>query len=200
MKTSKEYQHLIRFNQDCFDPYMIGDHEYGSIDLYYAIEDTTLFIKALDHQTNRLKEFEIAITNKETRTENILENYLIELISNEGNFYGKPFYESSEVFSQEQFQSIYNKGIALRKEKIEIAKALNENNELLAYFKFLGLNPRPSNGSIEHWEARCLCGGNHTLMITTTTNEWGCGYCKKKGDINDLKLWNDSRNKAKMNR
>lgn len=42
MKTSKEYQHLIRFNQDCFDPNMIGDQEYGSIDLYYAIEDTSL--------------------------------------------------------------------------------------------------------------------------------------------------------------
>jgi hypothetical protein len=39
-----------------------------------------------------------------------------------------------------------------------------------------------------------LSGGQHHLMISTEFNEWGCGYCKKKGDINSLREWYESKN------
>ncbi len=55
------------------------------------------------------------------------------------------------------------------------------------------MNPRPNGSRPNIWEANCLSGGEHQLMISTEFNEWGCGYCKKKGDINSMCGWHESK-------
>jgi hypothetical protein len=31
--------------------------------------------------------------------------------------------------------------------------------------------------------------GFHHLMVSAKANQWGCGYCCKKGNVTDLKNW-----------
>jgi hypothetical protein len=50
----------------------------------------------------------------------------------------------------------------------------------------LGLSPRPSGGKPTSWEASCP-GANHALMIQARSGEWGCGWCKRKGGMEELK-------------
>jgi hypothetical protein len=33
-------------------------------------------------------------------------------------------------------------------------------------------------------------------MISTKSNDWGCGYCKRKGDMNTLREWYENKKKA----
>ena len=50
----------------------------------------------------------------------------------------------------------------------------------------LGLSPRPSGGNPWSWEARCP-GTNHSLMLQAKSGEWGCGWCRRKGGVEELK-------------
>lgn len=74
-------------------------------------------------------------------------------------------------------------------EKYALAVKLNADNEIIKYCNSIGLNPKPNGSRPNIWEANCLSGGEHQLMISTEFNEWGCGYCKKKGDFNSLREW-----------
>jgi hypothetical protein len=51
------------------------------------------------------------------------------------------------------------------------------------------LHPKPTGFNEDSWTANCPSGGNHFIMVTTLKDEWGCGYCRKKGRILDLKKW-----------
>lgn len=191
IKIRKGYKHLLRYNQSCFDGI-----EYGFTDLFYEISGSTLFIKKVDHRTKSEKEFESQIDNIPERDEVVLEGFLINLMSYRFNFEGEPIYESSEVFSKKSFDAMLVKGLVLMEEREKLALILKSDNELIKYCKSIGLNPIPKGGSSTHWEANCPSGGNHKIMISTTSNEWGCGYCRKNGDINALKEWYINKDKS----
>ena len=184
MKPKKEYKHFLRYDQLCFE-----DMEYGFTDLYYYISESTLYIKKQDHRNNKEVELDFPLYNKYESVGVILESYLINLMSYSKNFAGTPKYESSDKFSEETFNTMLEKGIASMIERETLAKLLGADNELIKCCKSIGLNPYPEGGIITNWQASCPSGGNHQIMISTKSNEWGCGYCRKKGDLNSLKRW-----------
>jgi hypothetical protein len=53
----------------------------------------------------------------------------------------------------------------------------------------LGLNPRPA-GHNDAWVADCP-RRSHTLMLSSSLNEFGCGYCRRKGGPAELEAFAD---------
>lgn len=51
-----------------------------------------------------------------------------------------------------------------------------------------GLNPNPSGTSGTAWLAQCP-GTNHFLMIGAAAGEFGCGWCKRRGGIDELRAF-----------
>lgn len=49
----------------------------------------------------------------------------------------------------------------------------------------LGLRPEPAGVSPSAWYADCP-GKAHRLMVSSSSNEFGCGYCRVKGGTNEL--------------
>ena len=76
---------------------------------------------------------------------------------------------------------------AQKKSNIEKAKILAQGNELIRYCEAEKLYPYPEGSNLTNWYAQCPNGGKHPIMISTISNEWGCGYCRKKGNLEDLK-------------
>ena len=56
----------------------------------------------------------------------------------------------------------------------------------------LGLHPQPPLLNREIWSARCP-GTGHQLYINARKNEFGCGYCCRKGGPKDLRAFVTSR-------
>ena len=50
----------------------------------------------------------------------------------------------------------------------------------------LGLGPVPTGTGPDHWQARCL-GRKHYLYISSSANSFGCGYCRIKGGLDELR-------------
>lgn len=51
------------------------------------------------------------------------------------------------------------------------------------------LNPRPFDAEKGLWIANCPSGAKHSIMIEVYNDEFGCGWCKKKGGKQELKEW-----------
>ena len=51
-----------------------------------------------------------------------------------------------------------------------------------------GLNPNPSGTSSTAWLAQCP-GTNHSLMIGAAAGEFGCGWCKRRGGVDELRAF-----------
>lgn len=186
----RAYRHFLKYDQYC------NLYNYGFIDLFFDINESTLFIKEADHSYNTERELEFPLDNEDKSFDVVLENYLINFFSYRYNFFGIPKYENSEIFSKEAFDIMYEKGLALRLVREKSAIDLYSENELIKYCKSKALHPRPVGGSNPgNWEAECPSGRNHHIMISAKFNEWGCGYCSKKGDIILLKEWYESKHK-----
>jgi hypothetical protein len=52
--------------------------------------------------------------------------------------------------------------------------------EIIETARALRLRPEPSGDSPNNWIANCP-GGQHSIMVAPTSNEFGCGYCRIKG-------------------
>ena len=57
-----------------------------------------------------------------------------------------------------------------------------------------GLNPNPSGTSGTAWLAQCP-GTNHFLMIGGASGDFGCGWCKRRGGIDELHAFAAERRK-----
>ena len=54
----------------------------------------------------------------------------------------------------------------------------------------LGLDPRPAGHNDSAWMANCPRGA-HWIMISPSHNEFGCGYCHRKGGPEELRAFYD---------
>lgn len=100
---------------------------------------------------------------------------------------GFPHFFSSNVFTEEEFETMID---ALKKEREErIKKAGKRVTPLITFLKDQNLNPNPSGDASELWNAICPSGRNHFLLVNTEYDEWLCGYCRKKGKQEDLQKW-----------
>lgn len=61
-----------------------------------------------------------------------------------------------------------------------------EKSKIIKMAIQLGLNPVPPTIKPHIWQATCP-GTNHRLLLNEKTEEFGCGYCRKKGDHIALK-------------
>jgi hypothetical protein len=188
--TGREYKHFLRYDQSCFDGI-----EYGFTDLFYDFNQTTMFIKKVDHRRRNEKELQLPLKSKDIDITAELKDFLITIMSDKYNFDGTPVFVQSTFFSEASFDEIRRNGISLMREKNDLAIKQNSENELIKYCKSIGLNPEPEGSSPTKWEANCLSGRRHRLMISTISNEWVCGYCARKGDINSLREWHDGKRK-----
>ena len=76
---------------------------------------------------------------------------------------------------------------AMKKElDANAAKAKQNETEIISTARELGLSPTPAGVGPNHWHARCP-QTNHNLYITASENQFGCGWCKRKGGPDALR-------------
>lgn len=194
IKRNIKYYHLLRYNEI----FTFLDEEIKSSfsDILYCINDNRLFIKLIDLTTKSVKEDMISFDSENKRTNLILKDFLVDYFSNQEYFFGTPLFIYSDVFSHQQFDELYQAAIKLKEEKNQLEIQLNSESKIIKYCKSVQLNPRPAGGNPNNWEASCPSGANHSIMISAEFNSWGCGYCKKKGYINLLKEWYESKHEG----
>jgi hypothetical protein len=76
-----------------------------------------------------------------------------------------------------------------RNRREAIAEAERTPPPIVLTARELGLAPRPAGHNATAWVANCPSGRGHTIMISATSNEFGCGYCRKKGGPNELRTF-----------
>jgi hypothetical protein len=88
---------------------------------------------------------------------------------------------------------LLNQGIENIKQRKFQIKEIGHHHPIILYCTEHNLYPEPEDHSPDIWKANCPSGRQHHIMISTSSNEWGCGYCKKKGKLEELKLWVENR-------
>ena len=101
---------------------------------------------------------------------------------------GFPVYENSAVFTKQEFEAII-KDMGDEKRKIS-SLAVELKSPFIQFLEDKGLNPKPTGYTEYSWGAKCPnANGSHHIMVSTKHDEWGCGYCCKKGNQKDLEKW-----------
>jgi len=73
-----------------------------------------------------------------------------------------------------------------------LAKELAKTSPILEAAMACG-NLRPAGQNTTAWMANCPCGGQHWIMISTESNSFGCGYCRRKGGPEELRRFCEER-------
>ena len=73
-------------------------------------------------------------------------------------------------------------------------KAREAETEIIKVARELGLSPEPTGEGPSYWFARCpgkIHGktGNHVFFINAATNSFGCGWCHRKGGVEELRAF-----------
>lgn len=178
------YKVLFYYDQICqFDiPYGV------SVILYKRIEDKLHIAKVLARCDNAI-EFQYPIKNKSLSDQALLEEFVTYIFSYPKSFAGRPEYVRSDHFTEAEFEALLEKGLAIDDERIAAARKQYKQHEAYLFAVKHQLNPQPIGYSISDWRFNCISGGSHQLDISLETNTWGCGYCRKKGDLQDLYDW-----------
>ena len=107
-------------------------------------------------------------------------------------FNGIPKFVSGGYLKETDFKAII----------LEITRVLAENNALaksiktplLRYLEAQGLQPKPSGLDAHAWLAACpFSNKKHFMMVSSKTNTYGCGWCKKKGGQASLVAYFEGR-------
>ena len=72
------------------------------------------------------------------------------------------------------------------------ATARKRETKIIKVATQLGLHPQAPLLNPEIWSAQCP-GTGHQLYINARKNEFGCGYCCRKGGPTDLRAFVTSR-------
>ena len=72
--------------------------------------------------------------------------------------------------------------------ELEAKTKITEKNkpEIAHVAEELGLYTRPDGKTNNHWRATCP-GTNHSLQLQSPKNVFFCGYCKRRGGIDELR-------------
>jgi hypothetical protein len=71
-------------------------------------------------------------------------------------------------------------------------KAQSAETQIVTVARGLGLSPQPTGDSPSHWSARCP-ETNHVLFIDAAENSFGCGWCRRKGGLEELRAFVEER-------
>lgn len=91
-----------------------------------------------------------------------------------------------------QFELLHQRVLvdAARREREhkEWSRLARENEtEIIHVARELGLHPEPAGIGSVQWYASCPRKRIHRLQITTGSEEFGCGYCRVKGGVDELR-------------
>ncbi len=98
-------------------------------------------------------------------------------------------YISSEHFEL-LFQRVLRNDARRKRESDDWSRQARENEtEIIRVARELGLHPEPAGIGPVQWYANCPGRRGHRLMITTSCDEFGCGYCSVKGGVDELRAF-----------
>jgi len=105
---------------------------------------------------------------------------------------GVEYMTAAGYISLEQFELLHQRVLidAARREREheEWSRLARENEtEIIHVARELGLRPEPAGFGPVQWYANCPKGRAHRVMITTGDDEFGCGYCRVKGGVDELR-------------
>ncbi|WP_124640512.1 hypothetical protein [Amniculibacterium aquaticum] len=123
-----------------------------------------------------------------------IDNILIafaEFIHGRSMYDGRIIQFKSEIISNAHFLQI-QKNIADRKKGIV-------ESILLEFTKENNLFPKVHDAKKGLYFSQCVNSENHYLPISISPGkeEWGCGYCGRKGGIEELKQWISEKKQSK---
>jgi hypothetical protein len=176
-KIKNEFQFLMTTYETLFDEefdYFYRITPDGYIQLAYSYNKSSLEIRA----QYKLK-FDL-------KKENI--KYIVFECIEANHFYnGMPKLKNSDVFTHDEFDEIiFN---IENPKNIQKERARKKITPLISFIKQQQLYPKPTGFNENSWTASCPSGGKHFIQIVTTNDQWGCGYCHRKGGLIELKHW-----------
>lgn len=192
-----EHKHFVTFNQvhfmgfDCFET-SISYHFISKTELSILRIDKSLFSSCDSTEETILFQLDDYLKDEISG----LKEFLTDLFSFSGNLDGNPFFLESEMISEKEFYKIKKQGGKRMDERKNKIKEIGQNHPLIIYCTEQNLYPEPEGHSPHSWKANCPSGRQHHIMISTSSPEehsWGCGYCKKKGGIEELKQWVETK-------
>jgi len=77
-----------------------------------------------------------------------------------------------------------------------LAREQANPSQIIMTARKLHLNPTPCGDHPDHWKARCP-GTNHPIFISPEREEWGCGWCRRKGGPQELREFQAERTRKK---
>ena len=184
-EENKPYKDFLTYDQSC----EFGI-EYGDTMLSYRLdrEGGKLLIHKYDSRDKRGKDIEYDINSSaDASDKQILTDFLVQLFSHRYNFYGHPLYSASPIFNKVEFLAMLDKGIQSMQLEEDRAKLKFGNSDFIRFCNEKKLFPRHYNRGVL-WEANCPQGA-HSIQISVESGTWGCGYCKRKGDLESFKQW-----------
>ena len=125
-------------------------------------------------------------SSEETEIKEVLRVFLIELLSNPGNFMGYPTYEASKYFTNEEYRFIMNEALEIINAREKRKRELYENAPIVHRLAELKLHPEPTEGEPHKWKANCISGRPHHMSVDLKNEICFCGYCKFNGDVEKL--------------
>ncbi|MFD2246653.1 hypothetical protein [Pontibacter ruber] len=187
MITSNNYTYFLTYDQTGE-----WDIELGETNLSYSLSKNELNVISEFKADKKMSFFKDSINvhhkvfhQEPADVRTALTAFLIEHLSDLG--YGHPWYVRSDMFTKVEFDDMLNAAIKLIRERK--AKARLNTSELTQVCETYKLNPEPCNDTGTSWQASCPSRRGHWIAISTESNTWGCGYCRKKGGINELAEW-----------
>jgi hypothetical protein len=91
------------------------------------------------------------------------------------------------LLTEAQFRAAWQAKLD-EKAMLEALAAADCNYPILIAARELGLYPQPSGNGPHSWLARCP-GTNHMIMVQAKNGEFGCGWCKKRGGVAELRAF-----------
>jgi hypothetical protein len=187
MNTKLDFGSTININQE-FEYLMTTEETIyeEKFTYYYRITDDKYIQLAYSFNEGEL----IIIAQYKLKTLNLKDNIKFIVSANikaHSHYHGFPKLTNSVVFNQMEFDDLIRE---LKNEKrLSATKASHSETPIISFLRMKKLNPTPSGNNPNSWVAQCPSGGSHFIMVVTKNDEWGCGYCKRKGKLPELKKW-----------
>ena len=146
----------------------------GFMQLAYAYaEEAVAFSSTYKRKFNTLKEN--------------LSFLLKEFLRIDPSLKAKLIYGYSILFIKKEYDAILEEMCSKKKSQQENTKVWH--TPLIQYLIEQGLAPKPTGLGPNSWVANCPNAAEHSMVLDTIVQEWGCGYCERKGKLPELKAW-----------
>jgi hypothetical protein len=170
-----QFKHFLVLEQTMFDM---------RFHYYYRITDDNYIQMARGYED---KEHTICAQYKCTHQDlkNNLKHILSKYIEANRFFNGYPNFISGTLFTESEFLNLIKDDKMIPKNKESPFRT-----SFIDFLEKMNFNPKPTGNNEYSWTIGCPnAEGKHFLMISTLNDEWGCGYCNRKGNLEDFKNW-----------